>query len=111
MSADAFYAFYGIRRLVNSDDESAINQLELRKHPIQTAARSHGLEVWWGNCAAGDHHYVLVGKMIAKLGVENQSSARVEDAALKSVAGEVTAKLLAAGFEESPGMLFELELG
>jgi hypothetical protein len=111
MSADAFYALYGIRRLIGADEDAAVTLLELRKHPIQIAARSRGLDVWWGRCADGDQHYVLLGKMIAKLGAENQTSARLDDESLQKLAEDVRSKLKLAGFEDTPALLFEFEIG
>ena len=111
MSADAVYAFYGIRWQFDANDTETLNLLELRKHPHQLAAKASGLQYWWGRCAEGEHYYLLIGKMIAKLGAENQSSVRVEDSTLASIADEVRDKLGSAGYSDQPAMLFEFDLG
>jgi hypothetical protein len=111
MSADAVYAFYGIRWQFDANDAETENLLELSKHPHQLAAKANGLQNWWGRCAEGEYYYLLVGKMIAKLGAENQSSVRVDDSVLASIADETRTKLLSAGFSERAAMIFEFELG
>lgn len=106
MSAESSLVFYGLRFDVAGSD---IEQLELRKHPWITKARSNGLHFYWANCGGLDpQYYFFIGLKIGIMGLENSTEIVVSDTDFAAQIGETKKKLRGAGFDEEPKLFAQL---
>ena len=109
MGADLFIVAFGVRHVVDGDDEEAIEALELRTDYRFKAARSNKLKVWWGFSGDGGPAHVIVGDIIGKFGIEADYHAVISTGELAERAASVVENLKAAGFEEEPLLHFQFE--
>lgn len=106
MSTEATVAFFGIRIDV---PESEVEQLELRRHPLISRARSASLQFYWGNFGGVEPKYLfMIGKKLAVLGLEDSSEFRMPSAQLMEVMEDFRNKLRAAGFEQEPELILQV---
>src|SRR5947209_19296171 len=80
MGADSCVVYYGVRYQVT--DETELEQLEARTHPLMEAAKRVGLQHYWGNFSTdgGDYHLLLVGREIGIFGIEGLGERELADA-------------------------------
>ena len=107
MGADSFHVCFGIRREVNAAESAAIELLEKRRHPWQLAARQHKLQCWWGGTIDEEQFFALIGRLTGHFGWEGESAAQLSTAEASVIASETTARLRAAGFDETPAWHFQ----
>jgi hypothetical protein len=70
MGADAFHVFFGVRHLIQSEQELAA--LEDRTDTRLVAARKARLNTCFGRATDGTSHLLLIGYDLGTFGVENQ---------------------------------------
>lgn len=105
--ANTTIVFYGIRLEVSDDD---LDALESRSHPMQIAAKSAGLESYWGNFAAPNERYLLfIGKLLGKLGVEDRMEVQITADEFANTAKAVSAKLSNAGVSEAASLYLDYQ--
>ncbi len=105
MSADTCVVIYGLSFELNDDE---IQACELRKDPRMLAARSAGLQHYWGAFGVDGERYLLfVGLLLGIFGPEHQLAAQYPSAALQTALAETSSKLKAGGFEGDPHLFIE----
>jgi hypothetical protein len=109
VGADAFHVCYGIRQEFDAADAVTVKALELRRHPLQVAAKRHRLDCWWGLTIDERRRFVLVGQIVGHFGWEGEQSGRLSDAEAAAVAAETTERLQAAGIDGLPAWHFQFE--
>jgi len=109
VGADSFIAFYGIKIVIDQNDQDTLVALEARSDPRLKSARQHGLHVYFGRPTEGEDHFLYVGHSIGWLGVENDTYVQVPLDTLSEIATKVQAKLKEAGFHESPALHLQLD--
>ena len=109
MGADAFHVCYGVRLEIDADDEATVEELELRRHPWQVAAKEHGLGCWWGVTTDEGWFFVLIGQMVGHYGLEGEPAGQLTNAQASAVVAETSKKLRAAGIEGRPAWHFQFE--
>ena len=109
MGADSFIAFYGIKIVIDQNDQDTLDALEARTDPRLKSARQHGLHVYFGRLTGGEDHFLYVGHSIGRLGVENDTHVQVPLEKLSEIATRVHARLKEAGFHESPALHLQLD--
>lgn len=108
MGADAFVAFYGVRFEI---DEEADDFELFEDESHETIRRAHGadLDTYFGRLTDGEPHFLLVGKELSVLGVENDPDCVVSDAEFARVQTETRKKLAVAGFSDEPALHLRLD--
>lgn len=107
MSAEAFLAFYGIRRQLRDNE---IEPLELETHPAIEIAQKHGLEYYWGDFATPEERYLLfLGDQLGIFGWENSDEVVMSREDLLQRMDGTESKLRAAGFTEKPALYLQRE--
>jgi len=109
VGADSFIAFYGIKIVIDQNDQDTLEALETRSDPRLKSARQHGLHVYFGRPTEGEDHFLYIGHSIGWLGVENDTYVQVPLDTLSEIATKVQAKLKEAGFHESPALHLQLD--
>ena len=100
MSREASLIFFGIRFEISEDE---ITNVEDRKHPIVSQARSVGLQVFWEDIGINTPTYCgFVGRELATLGVENEAEVAIEQSSLNELMDKVRNKLNEAGIPGDP---------
>jgi hypothetical protein len=109
MGADAFAAFYGIRLTVEGDDDSTLEPYEDGSHETMRRAHDADLDTYFGRLTDGEPYFLLVGKQLAILGVENAADCVVSDADFARITTETRRRLVTAGFAEQPALYLQLD--
>jgi hypothetical protein len=93
---------YGLRYRVVDDDEhledEELEPYELETEPRMVRARQAGLDCWWGRDCDGGAYYLLIGKILVRVGAEHDLHAQLTDAALARCREDVRRRLADAGF-------------
>ena len=98
--ADTTIVFLGLKIAVDADDIAA---LEARSFPLLATARRSGLDHYWGNFAAPDERYWLfIGKLLGRLGIEDDQEISLSPQSLASQSTDVSRKLCNAGLPGTP---------
>ena len=109
MGADSFIAFYGIKIVIDQNDQDTLDALEARTDPRLKYARQHGLHLYFGRLTEGEAHFLYDGHRIGWLGVENDTYIQVPLDKLSEIATRVQARLIEAGFHERPALHLQLD--
>ncbi len=109
MGADAFAAFYGIRLVIEVEDDEDLEPYEDESHDDIQRAHHVDLDTYFGRLTDGEPYFLLVGKQLAVLGVEFDPDCVISDGEFARIAEEVRRKLAAAGFEETPALYLQLD--
>lgn len=109
MGADSVILFYGVRYQIT--DESEVEQLSARKHPLIEAAKRVGLEHYWGNFSieGGEYYLLYVGKKIASIGYEGINELELSDEQFSIIKEDTKEKLMRAGFSLTPALFAQFE--
>lgn len=107
MGADVFIAFYGLEFPV--PDGEALTEIEEQNDERVVLARKHRLDWWLGRLTDGAPFHLLVGKKIGQFGVESSHGAEMSDTDMDGIREQTRQRLVAAGFQESPRMIFKYE--
>jgi hypothetical protein len=103
--SDVCVVYYGVRVELGEQD---IEPCENRTHRLQIAARKVGLRNYWGNFAGPAERYLLfLGTELGLLGVENSKEIRVDNDRLMQLMADTSRKLVEAGVDEVPALLFQ----
>ncbi len=98
--SDTTIVFFGIRIAVSEEE---IESLEDRSHPWLIRAKNAGLSHYWGNFASpGEEFLLFLGKIVTKIGVEDNSAVQLRQEQFSALAADVSNRLSAAGFTGSP---------
>jgi hypothetical protein len=106
VGADAFYVFFGVRFVVQSDVE--LERLEMGEDVRLTTARRAHLQTCLDRPTDGEKHFLLVGSRIGTFGVEGQASAELTGAEMQRIVETTRQKLSEAGITEEPKFYFQL---
>ena len=109
MGADAFAAFYGIRLMIDGDEDEDLEPYEDESHEDIRRAHDEGLDTYFGRLTDGEPYFLLVGKRLAVLGVENEPDCVISDGEFARITAEVRRKLAAAGLKETPALHLQLD--
>jgi len=108
MGADAFYVYFGVKRLIAKDDELQVRMLEEGKHPLQSIAKAHTLQVAWGRLTDGEDYFLLIGEEIGRFGVEGVLQREVPRGDLQDLMKKTDGRLKAAAILELPRLIMQL---
>ena len=98
--ADTSLIFVGIKIDVRDDE---LELLERRSHPAQRVAMAVGLDHYWGNFSSSSERYcIYVGRLICKIGCEDQTDSQITIASLAELEVVVSQKLQEARIEQPP---------
>lgn len=102
MSAPSTLVFYGLRVTV---DESEIESLEMRSHPLVVKARENRLKSYWGRFGIGDNRYFLfIGDLWGSIGAEGHADVEISLGDAVTRATDTDSALMRAGFDGSPAL-------
>ena len=109
MGADSCVVYYGVRYQVTDDTE--LEQLEARTHPLMQAAKRVGLQHYWGNFSmeGREYHLLLVGREIGVFGLEGISERELGDAEFQQVMQDTRERLQRGGFSLVPALQIQFE--
>ena len=109
MGADSCVVYYGVRYQVT--DESELEQLSARTHPLIRAAEQAGLQYHWGNFAldGGEYNLLIIGREIGVFGLEELGEREVADSELAQLMQDTRERLKRAGFSLVPALQIQLE--
>lgn len=100
--ADTTIVVYGIRREISEND---VDSLETKSHPIQIDARRVGLDIYWGNFAFPmEKNLLFVGKIIGKIGIENNSDVCINTDNLLAIDIAISRAFQVAGIHDLPSL-------
>jgi hypothetical protein len=109
MSADSFLVCYGVRWEIDASNDVEVPLLEQRQDPRQLAAKKHKLDSWWGVTTDQNRYFLVVGKLVGKLGWEGEHSLQVSDAESLRIVAETNQRLSEAGLEGEPAWHYQFE--
>jgi hypothetical protein len=109
MGADAFAAFYGIRLAIEGDDDEDLEPYEDGSHEAIQRAHHADLDTYFARLTDGEPYFLLVGKRLAVLGVENEQGCTISDAEFERITTETRRRLVTAGFTASPALHLQLD--
>ena len=109
MGADSCVVYYGVRYQVT--DESELEQLSARTHPLMRAAEQAGLQYYWGNFAmdGGEYNLLLIGTEIGVFGLEELGERELADSDLEQIMLDTRERLQRAGFSLVPALQIQFE--
>ncbi len=109
MGADSCVVYYGERYHVT--DESELEQLEARTHPLIQAAKRVGLQHYWGNFSmeGGEYYLLLVGRELGVFGVEGIGELELGDTEFQQVMKDTKERLQRGGFSLLPALQIQFE--
>ncbi|HEV7279559.1 MAG TPA: hypothetical protein VGN57_05045 [Pirellulaceae bacterium] len=99
--AETTVVMIGARIFVSEEDVEA---LENRSHQLIKKAREARLHFYWGSPGEG-RYCLMVGKILAKLGVENEASLEIPSTAIDELVSEVREAFENAGIRESANLI------
>ena len=108
MGADAFYVYFGVKRLVSKDDEPQIRMLEEGKHPLLSIAKAHTLQAAWGRLTDGEDYFLLIGEEIGRFGIEGVLQRELPRSDLQDIIKKTDSRLKAAAILEMPRLIMQL---
>lgn len=89
--ADTTVVFCGIKFEVGDED---LHELERKAHPMQVAARKLGIDCYLGKLApSSDKYFLFIGKLLGKLGVEDQMGIQISPHEFARIVANVSEKL------------------
>ena len=104
--ADCVTVFFGIELRFNEDQ---VEMLEQRTHPAFAAARRTRLDIYWDDYELPNGQCVLfVGRLLGKLGVENDLQLRLTPQEFGAISSQVPRQLAESGFQGDPLLLCRL---
>ena len=104
MGADRFVAIYGVKTELSDDETEAFESR------WKVEARRVKLITWSGRLTDGGPYYVVVGALIADLGIEGRDTqVTLSDAAHADLVLSTRAKLKLAGAPGEPALHFLFE--
>ena len=107
MGADSFVAFYGIKFALDPDNEDELDACDTDADARCIWAKRAGLETFTGRMTEGEDYFLYIGRRLAWLGIEHDQHLTQSAEQLSAVAADVSAKLKAGDFSESPEIHFQ----
>jgi hypothetical protein len=109
MGADAFVAFYGVRLTIEGMEDEDLEPYQDESHEDIRRAHEAELDTYFGRFTDGEPYFLLVGKQLAILGVEDDTDCGITDAEFARISAETSRRLRAGGFTGPPGLILQLE--
>ncbi len=114
MGADLVILYYGVHFALRDDDEDLMVQLENETYPVIPAAKSAGLDTWWGYSDASGNIHLLIGRQLAMLSAERLDAgwsgyAAMRDSQMRLIAEDVRTRLGLLGISTEPMLHAQLE--
>lgn len=109
MGADSCVVYYGVRYQVT--DETELEQLSARAHPLMEAAKRVGLQHYWGNFSmdGGEYQLLLVDREIGVFGLEGLGERELADAEFQEIMQDTRERLQHGGFSLTPALQIQFE--
>jgi hypothetical protein len=99
--------FFGLRFEI-ADDE--IEALERRSHPAIVMSIKFGLDHYWGNFGSpAEQYFLFIGRLLAKLGVEDRAELQIDFEALSTTVRDVSSLLMKARISELPRLYMQFQ--
>jgi hypothetical protein len=108
MGADAFVAFYGIKVVLDPNDEDMLDAVGDDSDPRCQRALTFGLHTHAGRMTEGEDYFLFIGRRLGWLGLEHASHVQVDMHHLSDLHALVRAKLIEAGFSGTPALHLQL---
>ena len=114
MGADLVVLYYGVRFTLKDGDEDLMVQLESETYPVIPAAKSAGLNTWWGYSDANGNIHLLIGRQLAMLSAERLDPgwtgyAAMRDSQMRLIVEDVRTRLRLLGISDEPLLHAQLE--
>ncbi len=114
MGADLTLMYYGLRFALSDDNEEVLTQLETEEYPIIQAAKSVGLDTWWGYSDDSGNIHLLIGRQLAilsaeRLGEDWTAHKAIRDDEFLMLAEDVSKRLKSAGIGGEPMLHAQFE--
>src|SRR6266436_9114232 len=101
MGADAVVIFYGVRITIADEDLEACEE---ESHEVVRLAHDADLDTYLGRLTDGELYFLLIGKRLAVLGVENDTERAFSDAEFGRISSETRRRLVAGGFDQQAAL-------